>query len=165
MTLSVVEYPHAVLRSKSRPVDFFDSSLTTLVKDMFDTMTASGGVGLSAPQIGESLKIVVMDPSSGLDNAARSTLVNPKITWKSRESDVLLEGCLSLPGKACKVQRSKSIEVEFQDVTGKTHTKTFNNFEARIIQHEIDHLEGVIMTDVAVKPNKISLSKQREASA
>jgi len=160
---AIVEYPNSVLRVAARRVEKFDSSVSLLIEDMFGSMASAAGVGLAAPQIGVSMSVLVMDPSAGSDLTTRYALINPRITWRSRETEIASEGCLSIPGKTCKVKRHVSVEVEYQDVTGKTYTKNFTSFEARIVQHEIDHLNGVVMTDVAVRPVKAA-SRESEAT-
>ena len=137
-----------ILRSKASPVSMFDEELARLAEDMHETMRAAPGVGLAATQVGRLLRMFVYD--SG-DEGGRGTLVNPSITWMSEETDEAEEGCLSLPGTYYPVTRATSVKVRAQDVTGAPIEKEGEGFLARIFQHEIDHLDGVLFIDRASK--------------
>lgn len=145
--MKLVIYPDKGLKQTCTPVTDFDSSLGLLVQQMSKTMYAECGVGLAAPQVGINKRILVMDPSACLKSGNFKVLVNPKITWSSHEVEVFTEGCLSIPGMSSDIIRPVAIDVEYQDVVGQTHCCTFTGFPARIVQHEIDHLDGVLMLD------------------
>jgi peptide deformylase len=165
MVLPIVEYPNDKLRSSASRVDAFDSFLQCISKDMVETMHSSGGVGLAAPQIGLLRQVIVVDPSGGTNPEEVRILVNPRITWKSSNVVEGDEGCLSIPDRVCRVTRHQSIEVEYQDTSGKSFIATFTDFLARIVQHEIDHLQGVLMTDDRSRPLKKSQQTPQERIA
>ena len=140
----VVHYPAEVLKKRSKPVAKFGKSLRSLVADMFDTIYEFDGMGLAAPQVGESQRVVVVDSRQG--PAERVALVNPKITSRSGE-ELGEEGCLSLPDLFGYVTRATDIDVTAVDCDGDTLRLHATGFFARIIQHEIDHLNGVVFVD------------------
>jgi peptide deformylase len=145
--MRLVTYPDERLKKTCMPVTCFDSSLNVLIQNMLKTMHLKRGVGLAAPQIGVNKRILVMDSSAGSDHKEINVLINPKITWSSPEVEIFTEGCLSIPGAMIDIIRPAAVEIEYQDYTGKNHNCTFTGFKARIAQHEIDHLEGVLMLD------------------
>ncbi|MDX1643536.1 MAG: peptide deformylase [Thermoanaerobaculia bacterium] len=139
-------YPDPVLRVVCPPVERFDDSLEELVDDMVETMYAAPGVGLAAPQIGVEQRVTVVDPTAGEEPDRLHVLVNPAIRQpEGRESD--LEGCLSLPGITEKVDRAARITVDAVDVAGNPIELEADGLLARVIQHEIDHLDGVLFVD------------------
>ncbi len=139
-------YPDPVLRAECRPVETFDGKLHKLVADLIDTMHAAPGVGLAAPQVGVERRVCVVDLSVGEDPKALHTLVNPEIlTRRGSASDV--EGCLSLPGITDKVTRPFEIEVKARDVDGNEFVLSAEDWLARAICHELDHLDGVLFVD------------------
>ncbi|MBN9420545.1 MAG: peptide deformylase [Candidatus Eremiobacteraeota bacterium] len=133
-----------VLRSKARDVDVFDAALARLFDDMLDTMYAAPGIGLAGPQIGISKRVIVLDVGDGPIRMA-----NPKIMEKDGEQ-LGLEGCLSIPGLYGDVLRHDKIVVKGQDVNGKTFRVSADGLLSRCFQHEIDHLDGKLFTDMAV---------------
>ena len=133
-----------ILRSKASPVTIFDDDLAQLSADMHETMRAAPGVGLAATQVGRLLRMFVYD--SG-DDGEQGTLVNPEITWTSEETEEAEEGCLSLPGTYYPVTRATAVRVRAQDTTGAPIEKEAEGFLARIFQHEIDHLDGILFID------------------
>ena len=140
----VVHYPAEVLKRRSKPVAKFGKQLRTLVADMLDTIYEFDGVGLAAPQLDVSQRIIVVDSRQG--PAERMALVNPKITSRSGK-EVGEEGCLSLPDLYGYVTRATDIDVTAVDCDGDTLRLHASGFFARIIQHEIDHLNGVVFVD------------------
>lgn len=139
-------YPDPVLRVVCPPVERFDDELERLVDDMVETMYAAPGVGLAAPQIGVEQRLTVIDPTAGEERGNLLVLVNPTIRERrGSESDV--EGCLSLPGIAEKVERAESLVVDASDVEGTAFEIEAGGLLARVIQHEIDHLDGVLFVD------------------
>lgn len=137
-----------VLRENAAPVEAFDDALRSLVRDMFDTMDAEEGAGLAAPQIGIAKRILVVDARrEDGSTAPRFALVNPVLVEASREEDRALEGCLSIPGVSEVVARPAEVTVEGFDVTGAPMRVTGQGLLARALQHEIDHLNGVLFLD------------------
>lgn len=137
-----------VLRENAAPVEAFDDALRSLVRDMFDTMDAEEGAGLAAPQIGIAKRILVVDARrEDGSTASRFALVNPVLVEASREEDRALEGCLSIPGVSEVVARPAEVTVEGFDVTGAPMRVTGQGLLARALQHEIDHLNGVLFLD------------------
>lgn len=147
----IYTYPEPVLREETKPVVDFNEEFATLTEDMAATMYDAPGIGLAAPQIGLSLKLIVVDITpreSREDEESREYLVmaNPEIV-ATEESQIDEEGCLSLPELTAKVQRHRKITVKFQDVTGEDCTIEAEDRFAVVLQHEIDHLNGVLFLD------------------
>lgn len=141
MIYPIVKYGSSVLEQKAAPVTEFDDHLRQLVADMFESMYATKGVGLAAPQIGISKQLAVIDITSGEDPAARFVLANPEIvSVEGRQKQE--EGCLSLPGYHAEVIRPLRVTIRAQDVAGQAYTKTGEELLARAFCHEIDHLRG-----------------------
>ena len=143
-----------VLKEVCAPVERVDAHLRKLLDDMAETMYEANGIGIAAPQVGEALRMVVIDIGDGLIE-----LVNPVITFREG-SETDSEGCLSVPGIFGEVERSAKVKVEFLDRRGKRKHITAKGLLARCIQHELDHLNGVLFIDVAT-----SLRKEEEKSS
>ncbi len=141
----IVMMPDKRLSQVSIPVEKIDDAVRRLINDMFDSMHATGGVGLAAPQIGSSKSIFILDVSDRETESSRIVCINPKIVWKSEEEVMMPEGCLSLPGLWLNVNRPKEVEVEFLDETGCETSLKADGWLARGIQHEGDHLNGITM--------------------
>jgi peptide deformylase len=139
-------YPDPVLRVRCAKVETFDDGLRALASDMVKTMHAAPGVGLAAPQIGVELRLCVVDTSVGKDAGELHVLANPRLVMQEGR-DVDVEGCLSIPGLTEKVARPTSITVAAQDLDGNEIRLTAEEFEARALCHEIDHLVGVLFID------------------
>ena len=139
-------YPDPVLRVRCAEIESFDDDLQQLADDMVATMYAAPGVGLAAPQVGVDRRLAVVDVSVGEESSALIVLVNPRIVEKSG-SEVDSEGCLSIPGVTEKVTRPRTVRVAAQDLSGEPIELTAEDFEARAICHEIDHLDGVLFVD------------------
>ena len=142
----VVKYPEAVLSRKADAVTVFDAKLGTLVEEMFDSMYAAQGIGLAAPQIAISQRITVIDVSFKERPADKLVLINPEVIEREGKQ-VEEEGCLSLPEIREKVVRAEWVKVRAQDVTGKVFEVEGTELLARALQHEIDHLDGVLFID------------------
>lgn len=152
MKLPVYLYGHPVLRAESADVTADYPELKKLVSDMFETMYASEGVGLAAPQIGRNDRIVVIDADPVKDAfpecaGRKLTLINPEIEILDGEKAVRSEGCLSLPGLSENVARVEHIRLRYQDEDLNPHEEEISGFLARIVQHECDHLEGMLYID------------------
>jgi peptide deformylase len=149
--LRIVKYPHPALRQPNAIIgkeDLKDGSIAKLAKEMFLLMYAAEGVGLAAPQVGVNQRLMVYNPTGDskkwLDEVV---LVNPRIVEKSEATDVETEGCLSFPDMNGPVERPKWIKVEAMNLKGKTIKRKYTGWEARIFQHEYDHLDGVVYID------------------
>lgn len=152
MNLPVYLYGHPVLRKVSCEVTPDYKDLKKLIADMYETMYASEGVGLAAPQIGRNDRIVVIDANPVADTYAecagrKMTLINPEIEILGDETETRYEGCLSLPGLSEKVKRSEHIRLRWLDEEFNPHEEEIKGFLARIVQHECDHLEGKMYID------------------
>ena len=145
-SLGIKIYGEEILRNKAADVEKFDEELGELVKNMVETMIVEEGVGLAAPQVGVSRRIAVVNPDP-YDPGTLLTLVNPRILSCSDDTECIEEGCLSVPGVRGKVDRPIEIEIEYQDAGGSTHCIRVDGLVSRIIQHELDHLDGVLFTD------------------
>jgi peptide deformylase len=133
-----------VLKSKATPVDRFDDSLRSQVNRMAGIMSDSLGVGLAAPQLGVSQRLLVYRVGP---DAPVIVLANPEVEWRSDDSEVLDEGCLSIPGITVDVERPVHVRVRALDEEGEDRTVEASGLEARVIQHEMDHLDGVLILD------------------
>jgi len=138
-------YPEPILRKPADPVPAFDAELERIVTGMFERMFESRGVGLAAPQVGLKKRILVLNPSG--DRKDDLVLVNPTITARSGPDTTFDEGCLSFPGIYAEVRRPDRCTVTAFDVKGQKIEREFDGFVSRIIQHEYDHLEGILLVD------------------
>ncbi len=148
----IVTIPDPVLRRKARKVTSFDADLQTLIDDMIETLRQAPGVGLAAPQIDVSSRVIIVEYGDEEDEDAPVKLyavVNPEITRFSQEKVMGTEGCLSIPGFQGDVERSESITVKGFNRHGQPMRIKASGWLARIFQHEIDHLDGVLFTDRA----------------
>ena len=143
MILKVVKYPEPVLSQPGDPVTDFDADLKKLVDDMFETMYASQGIGLAAPQVAVSKRVTVIDLSQGKDPAQKLVLVNPEVTFREGKQ-YEEEGCLSFPEIREKVQRAAKVRIRAQDLKGKWFEMDGEELLSRAFQHEIDHLDGML---------------------
>ncbi len=160
--LEIVTLPEPVLRRKARKVTDFGPELQTLIDDMVETMRAAPGVGLAAPQVAQSLRLIVVEyaEESEDENAEPAepklyTVVNPEITRTSEETVMGTEGCLSIPSILGDVERFEAITVKGQNRRGQPTTIKAKGWLARIFQHEIDHLDGIVFVDRAEKAWKV----------
>jgi len=158
----ILKYPDPILRQEAEPVTAFDDELKTLVADMVETMYDAPGVGLAANQIGVLKQIVVID-ITGSEAVEKElvTLINPKITNGEGE-DEDEEGCLSVVDLTAKVKRFTTIQVEAQDLDGKPLNFTAEEFYARVIQHEVDHLNGHLFIDWISSLKRALYKKKRK---
>ncbi len=149
----VVVYPDPVLRKVSEPVARFDEDLRSVVAGMFARMRKSKGVGLAAPQVGLRQRILVLNPTGKEEDDL--VLVNPTIVARAGDRTVFDEGCLSFPGIYAEISRPDRCTVRFVDVSGAPVEREYSGFESRIIQHEYDHLEGVLLVDRMTPAEKL----------
>jgi len=172
--LSILQYGNPMLRAKGKRVDKIDSRIRELAQNMIETMHAANGVGLAAQQVGEALRLTVLDISEVEDrlstmklngkeldpkSAMPLVLINPEIEM-SGETDVGTEGCLSFPEITGEIERAKSINVRAQNVDGETIEIKASGLLARAIQHELDHLNGILFIDRMSSAAKTTLASQ-----
>jgi peptide deformylase len=152
MILPIYTYGNAVLRKEAEEISSNYPNLPSLIENMFETMHYADGVGLAAPQIGLSIRLLVIDLAALHEDDPelakfKIAMINPVMLEMSEEEVEANEGCLSIPGISEKVFRSEWIKIKYFDVYFKSHTEEFEGFKARVIQHEYDHLEGSLFTD------------------
>lgn len=147
--LPIYVYDHAILKNKAIAVDQMNDEIRTFIEDMKQTMNKAEGIGLAANQVGSPLSITVIDisPVEGYESTKPMILINPKITYYSDEETDYEEGCLSLPNLRELVIRPEAIQVSFMDEKEQMHTMQADGLLARVLQHEIDHLNGIYFTD------------------
>lgn len=152
MKLPIYLYGHPVLRKKAEPISKDYPGLKQFVADMFETMDNSDGVGLAAPQVGRAERIVVIDGNAVAESfpeceGKRLALINPEVEVLDGEEVSRAEGCLSLPGVSEDVKRVENIRLRWFDEDFNEHEEVMTGFLARIVLHELDHLEGQVFTD------------------
>lgn len=150
--LPLFEYPHPILHQKAKPVAKVDDSTRKFLDDMLETMYADKGVGLAAPQVGVSERIVVIDAEQHDEDGNYKPgnpmyLVNPEIIYKSEDRIIFCEGCLSVPGQSADVERHQRVKVRYLDYNGKEQEIEAEDYLAVVLQHEIDHLDGILYID------------------
>ena len=162
--LRVLKYPHPALRAENAEVteeELKSGEISKIAKEMFLVMYATEGVGLAAPQVGINKCLMVYNESGDKTKWLQETImVNPKIVEFSEAKEVDNEGCLSFPGMGGEVERSKWIKVEAQNLKGKKFKKKFKGWEARIFQHEYDHLDGVLYPDRLTDEGKTEVKER-----
>jgi len=167
MILPIVAYGDPVLRKKAAPIVKDFPELDKLVANMFDTMYGASGVGLAAPQIGKAIRLFVVDATPFADDedlseeeqtrlkTFKKAFINPEILEETGDEWAFNEGCLSIPGVNEDVFRCPNIKIKYQDLEFNEHIEEFDGLLARVIQHEYDHIEGILFTD------KLSSLKKR----
>lgn len=146
--LKIAKYPEQILRQTAKPISDFNDTLKKLADDMAKVMYQDDGIGLAAPQISKSIRLIVVGDSSGKDY---KVYVNPEITFFSKDKGINEEGCLSLPKIFGWVKRSKKIHVKYQDLAGNIKKEKLKGMPAIVLQHEVDHLNGILFIDRAEK--------------
>jgi len=174
MRLSILQYGDPILRAKGKHIEKIDNRIRELAQNMIETMHAANGVGLAAPQVGESLQLTVLDVSQVEDrpstmelngentdpqSAMPLVLINPEIDLGS-ETEMGTEGCLSFPEITGEIERAKSVTVRAQNLDGEAIEIEATGFLARAIQHEVDHLNGILFIDRMSSAAKTSLSSK-----
>ncbi len=149
MKLKIIKFPNPFLRRKAKTVKKVTPEIVKLIDDMIETMHAAPGVGLAAPQVHKSVRVIVVDPGSG-----PLALVNPKILEQSG-CQVFTEGCLCLPGVEAPVERASRVRVRALDRAGDEFEIAAEGYLSTILQHEIDHLEGIVFIDRVKDPSQI----------
>lgn len=166
--MDVVLYPDPRLRRRNAPVELFDADLRRLAASMFETMYRTKGVGLAAPQVGVNLQLLVYNPTGDpAKPEGERVLCNPKVLWRAKTKESGEEGCLSFPGIYARVERPDGIRLEAQDLEGRPFPLELRGWDARIFQHELDHLEAILFIDrmspgdrVRIKPQLDELVEQ-----
>ncbi len=156
----IIIEPHPILRKKSQKLEKVDDELRKLMDEMLETMYEAPGIGLAAVQIGILKQIIVIDVSKDNQKKNPLFLVNPKITFKSVSKSVYEEGCLSLPGHFAEIERPSECHVDFIDYNGKENTLKAEGILSTCIQHEVDHLNGVLFIDYLSKLKKDMIIKK-----
>ena len=152
MTYPIVIYGHPVLRKVAAEIDKEYQELDKLIEDLFETMYHSEGLGLAAPQTGKSIRIFVIDGKPAAEDEPsladfKRAFINAHITERCGELQPMNEGCLSIPNLREEVMRESHIRINYYDENWEYHDEVFDGYKARIIQHEYDHLEGILFTD------------------
>jgi peptide deformylase len=145
--LPIVRWPDARLSTPCAAVGEIDDALRRLAADMLETMYAAPGRGLAGPQVGVLRRIFVMDVAWKDGTPEPMVFLDPEIVWRSDERRTGIEGCLSIPGVTAEVDRASEIEATWRDLDGAQHARRFDGFAAICIQHEIDHLDGLVTFD------------------
>ena len=163
MIIPVVAYGDPLLKKVSEDINEDYPNLKEFINDMFETMYACSGVGLAAPQVNKSIRIFIVDASPFKDEDSalegfKKVFINPIILEEEGKEWVFNEGCLSIPGIREDVKRKPKIIIEYYDENFKLHEESYDGLSARIIQHEYDHLEGILFTDL-INPLKRRLLK------
>jgi peptide deformylase len=169
--LPIIYAPDQRLKIKCRTVETVDQSVRDLMADMLETMYAAPGIGLSAPQVGDTRRIIVCDVAREGEDPQPIRLVNPEIVWSSDEILINEEGCLSLPDHFAEVERPSDVRVRYLDENGESQEIEAGGLLAACVQHEMDHLEGILFVDYLspLKRNIIlrkmkKLKRQKEAA-
>ncbi len=173
MILSIVAYGDPVLRKRAKDITPTDFDIKKFSADLFDTMYASAGIGLAAPQVGHSVRMFVVDGTTLNDDEEeadkdpildtfKKVFVNPEIVEDDGDEWAFEEGCLSIPGIRADVYRPETIRIHYYDINWKEYEEEYSGMAARIIQHEYDHLEGKLFTDY-LSPLKRQLIKKKLA--
>ena len=152
--------PDPILRQKCEPIDIVDDELRKLMKDMLETMYKAPGIGLAAIQLGILKRVVVIDISKDSEKKNPLFLVNPEITFKSKKTSTFEEGCLSLPGQYAEIERPAECHLQYLDFHGKKKEIKADGLLSTCIQHEVDHLDGVLFIDYLSKLKKDMIVKK-----
>lgn len=168
MILPIIAYGHPILKKKAESIDQEFENLDEFIKDMWETMYNAQGVGLAAPQVGKSIRIFTIDTIQVMeddekDSGIKQVFINPTMIEETGKHWAYEEGCLSIPNIRGDVERMDSILMEYYDEEFKAHKAQFDGVNARVIQHEYDHLEGKLFLEY-LKPVKKRLIKRKLAS-
>ncbi|XVF14084.1 hypothetical protein REPUB_Repub09cG0026600 [Reevesia pubescens] len=161
--LIIVEYPDPILRKRNKRIDTFDENLKKLVDEMFDVMYKTDGIGLSAPQVGLNVQLMVFNPVGERGEGQEIVLVNPRVMKYSKKTLPFNEGCLSFPRIYADVERPESVKIDAQDINGARFTVDLSGLPARVFQHEFDHLQRILFFDRTTDDVLDSIRAQLEA--
>ena len=156
--LPIFKYGSSILRKKARTIKDF-TIIPEMVKKMFVTMKAEHGIGLAANQIGWNLNLLVIDTRSYEEEGKQYIFLNAEIIHSEGEC-IMEEGCLSIPGIRAQIKRSETIQIQYQDIEQKFHQRYFSGFISRVIQHEIDHLNGKLFIDYLSQTKRTLINKR-----
>ena len=159
-TRNIIIEPDAILRKKSETLEKVDNELKVLMDDMLETMYAAPGIGLAAVQVGILKRLIVIDVSKEKEKKNPLFLINPKIISKSKNTSIYEEGCLSLPGYFAEIERPAECQIEYIDYGGKKKEMKASGLLATCIQHEVDHLNGILFIDYLSKLKKDMIIKK-----
>ncbi len=167
MILPIVAYGDPVLRKETEEIDRNYEGLADFIQNMWETMDNAEGVGLAAPQVGRAIRLFVVDASAFADEDPKladfkKVFINPEITEEYGEEWVFNEGCLSIPGVREDVKRNAQLKITYLDENFKEHKEEYDGMVARIIQHEYDHIEGILFTDRISALRKRMVKKKME---
>ena len=157
---NIVIEPDPILRKESAPIEKVDNDLRKLLDDMLETMYAAPGIGLAAVQIGILKRLIVIDISKDKEKKNPLFLINPEIVSKSKNTSMYEEGCLSLPGHFAEIERPSECQINFLDYNGKKKEITAKGLLSTCIQHEVDHLNGILFIDYLSKLKKDMIIKK-----
>lgn len=154
--LKIITYGHPTLRKKAEPVKEITDDIKKLVEDMYETMDEADGIGLAAPQVNRSIRLIVIGIHHIDETMEPTAFINPEIIEKSEETEPKEEGCLSVPGIREDVIRPIKVKVKFTNIEGEEEVWEAEELLAKVFQHELDHLNGVLFTDL-ISPFKKQL--------
>ena len=157
---NIVTEPAPILRQKSEPLEQVDNSIRKLLDDMLLTMYTAPGIGLAAVQVGILKRLIVIDISKKEEEKKPLFLINPEISFRSKETSISEEGCISIPGYFAEIERPAKCNVKFIDYNGKKKELETEGLLATCVQHEIDHLNGVLFIDYLSKLKKDMIIKK-----
>ena len=156
----IVIEPDPILRKESAPIEKVDNDLRKLLDDMLETMYAAPGIGLAAVQVGILKRLIVIDISKDKEKKNPLFLINPEIVSKSKNTSMYEEGCLSLPGHFAEIERPSECQINFLDYNGKKKEISAKGLLSTCIQHELDHLNGILFIDYLSKLKKDMIIKK-----
>jgi len=156
----IVIEPDPILRKKSESLEKVDDDLRVLLDDMLETMYAAPGIGLAAVQVGILKRLIVIDISKDKEKKNPLFLINPEIIFRSKKTSIYEEGCLSLPGHFAEIERPAECQIKFVDYNGKEKELKADGLLATCIQHEVDHLNGILFIDYLSKLKKDMIVKK-----
>ena len=160
MLRKILTEPDPILRKKCEPLEKVDTEIKKLMDDMLETMYAAPGIGLAAVQVGILKRLVVIDISKGEEEKKPIFLINPQIIHQSKKTSVYEEGCLSLPGQFAEIERPAECTIKYIDYNGKEKDLKADGLLATCIQHEVDHLNGILFIDYLSKLKKDMIIKK-----
>ncbi len=152
--LQVYVAPHPILKKVADPVIEVNDEIRTLVVEMLETMYENDGIGLAAPQVGISKRVMVIDLDQNFELGEKQArkgnpraFINPEIIWESEDTRIFNEGCLSVPGQFADIARSDKVKIKYLDQNGEAHEEELDDMLATAVQHELDHLDGILFID------------------
>ena len=160
MLRKILTEPDPILRKKCEPLEKVDAETKKLMDDMLETMYAAPGIGLAAIQVGILKRLVVLDISKGEEEKKPMFLINPKIIHQSKKTSIYEEGCLSLPGQFAEIERPAECILKYIDYNGKEKELKADGLLATCVQHEVDHLNGILFIDYLSKLKKDMIIKK-----